>query len=415
MAHPSGHAAPNRRSLARQNRALRAARRGRGAKMAARLAVVAAAAAGIAGFSAAHKTVTITVDGASREVTTFAGSVEGVLAQEHIAYTERDLVAPALEAPVPRSGQIVIRTARQMDLVIDGQPRTVWTTAATVDEVLADLGVRSDEAQLSVSRRAAIERLVGAVDVSTPKALSVTVDGVVMDTYSNAPSVRQVLVELGVILGEHDQVSPGLDEIPEPGQQIVIERAITASGTEVVAIPFETVEKEDPTLAKGAKKIETPGVAGQRVITYRTKTAGGVEVSREKVLEAVTAQPVTQVVLIGTKTAPVAPEVNIDVDPGSAQGIAKQMMLDSYGWGDDQFACLVSLWNRESGWRVNAANRSSGAYGIPQALPGSKMASAGSDWQTNPATQIKWGLGYISGRYSTPCGAWGAFQSKGWY
>ena len=120
-------------------------------------------------------------------------------------------------------------------------------------------------------------------------------------------------------------------------------------------------------------------------------------------------------VAIGTKTAPVPPSVSVDVDPGSAQGIAKQMMLDSYGWGDDQLACLISLWERESGWRVTAANRSSGAYGIPQALPGSKMASAGSDWQTTPATQIKWGLGYIAGRYQTPCGAWGAFQSKGWY
>ena len=85
-----------------------------------------------------------------------------------------------------------------------------------------------------------------------------------------------------------------------------------------------------------------------------------------------------------------------------------------FKWGDDQFACLLSLWNRESGWRVNAAN-SSGAYGIPQALPGSKMASAGADWQTNPATQIAWGLGYIAGRYGTPCGAWDHSESNGWY
>ena len=86
-------------------------------------------------------------------------------------------------------------------------------------------------------------------------------------------------------------------------------------------------------------------------------------------------------------------------------------MLGSYGWGDDQFGCLVSLWNKESGWNYQAYNRSSGAYGIPQALPGSKMGSAGADWQTNPATQIAWGLGYISGRYGSPCGAWAHSQS----
>jgi hypothetical protein len=70
---------------------------------------------------------------------------------------------------------------------------------------------------------------------------------------------------------------------------------------------------------------------------------------------------------------------------------------------------------RESGWRVDANNASSSAYGIPQALPGSKMSSAGADWATNPATQIRWGLGYIEDRYGSPCGAWGHSQSYGWY
>ncbi|MFE5411189.1 lytic transglycosylase domain-containing protein [Microbacterium sp. NPDC056569] len=100
--------------------------------------------------------------------------------------------------------------------------------------------------------------------------------------------------------------------------------------------------------------------------------------------------------------------------PADAQATARSMM-GGYGWGDDQFGCLVSLWNKESGWNYQAYNRSSGAFGIPQALPGSKMGSAGADWQTNPATQIAWGLGYISGRYGTPCGAWGHSQSTGWY
>ena len=81
----------------------------------------------------------------------------------------------------------------------------------------------------------------------------------------------------------------------------------------------------------------------------------------------------------------------------------------------DQFPCLDNLWKRESGWNYRASNRGSGAYGIPQALPGNKMAKFGADWATNPATQIKWGLDYIEGRYSTPCGAWSHSQSTGWY
>ena len=85
------------------------------------------------------------------------------------------------------------------------------------------------------------------------------------------------------------------------------------------------------------------------------------------------------------------------------------------GFEIDQFPCLNKLWNRESGWRTSASNSGSGAYGIPQALPGKKMSSAGADWKTNPATQIKWGLGYIEGRYGSPCEAWQHSESTGWY
>ncbi|QOC93659.1 aggregation-promoting factor C-terminal-like domain-containing protein [Micromonospora craniellae] len=90
------------------------------------------------------------------------------------------------------------------------------------------------------------------------------------------------------------------------------------------------------------------------------------------------------------------------------------MMIDA-GFKIDQFPCLDKLWNKESGWNHKARNPSSGAYGIPQAYPGNKMASVGSDWQTNPVTQITWGLGYIKGRYSNPCGAWAKSQSSGYY
>ncbi|GAA3664905.1 hypothetical protein GCM10022224_031410 [Nonomuraea antimicrobica] len=103
-----------------------------------------------------------------------------------------------------------------------------------------------------------------------------------------------------------------------------------------------------------------------------------------------------------------------DPSPGSNKATAKAM-LSSFGFGGDQWGCLERLWHKESGWNERAMNRYSGAYGIPQSLPGTKMASAGSDWQTNAATQIKWGLGYIKGRYGTPCAAWGHSQSVGWY
>ena len=92
-----------------------------------------------------------------------------------------------------------------------------------------------------------------------------------------------------------------------------------------------------------------------------------------------------------------------------------RLLVGDRGWGDAQFGCLDSLWAKESGWRWQANNSSSGAYGIPQALPGSKMASFGSDWATNPVTQIKWGLQYISARYGDPCSAWAQSSAANWY
>ncbi|MEU0489069.1 lytic transglycosylase domain-containing protein [Nocardiopsis sp. NPDC006139] len=103
------------------------------------------------------------------------------------------------------------------------------------------------------------------------------------------------------------------------------------------------------------------------------------------------------------------------VPAGSAKEIALEMVL-AEGWSESEFTdCLEPLWQKESGWNHLAENPSSGAYGIPQSLPGDKMASHGSDWRTNPATQIAWGIDYIKGRYGTPCGAWAHSQANNWY
>jgi SLT domain-containing protein len=90
-------------------------------------------------------------------------------------------------------------------------------------------------------------------------------------------------------------------------------------------------------------------------------------------------------------------------------------MMLARGWAESQWSCLNTLWEHESNWNPKAKNPSSGATGIPQALPGSKMAANGSDWATNPATQIAWGLDYIKGRYGSPCGAWSFWQAHHWY
>ena len=199
------------------------------------------------------------------------------------------------------------------------------------------------------------------------------------------------------------------------------------------------IEKETDTLPKGETKVETEGVDGLVRTTYEVVSKDGTEVSRTPLSSAVVTEKVDEVVLVGTgsgntggKSAPAdsgsggggggessspAPAANASGDgttPEGAQAIARSLM-GSYGWGDGEFSCLQSLWNRESGWNYQAENASSGAYGIPQALPGSKMSSVAGDWATNPATQITWGLNYISGRYGSPCSAWAHSESVGWY
>jgi len=107
-------------------------------------------------------------------------------------------------------------------------------------------------------------------------------------------------------------------------------------------------------------------------------------------------------------------QLAVTTPSGSPQQIAEQM-LSQFGWSSSQFSCLEPLWAHESGWNVYASNPSSGAYGIPQALPGSKMASAGPDWESDAATQIRWGLEYIQGTYGSPCSAWAHEEADGWY
>lgn len=148
----------------------------------------------------------------------------------------------------------------------------------------------------------------------------------------------------------------------------------------------------------------------QKEILHAAAAATMSMVSSPKLVTQPTTPP-TETAASGTQ-APGVPST--PPDPGTAQSTAYQM-LPSFGWSASaQFGCLDDIWSRESGWRYNAEN-ASGAYGIPQALPGSKMASAGADWMTDPATQIKWGLGYIQGRYGSPCGAWAFWQGNGWY
>ena len=140
---------------------------------------------------------------------------------------------------------------------------------------------------------------------------------------------------------------------------------------------FAFSEVEDPNLPKGHRVVVQSGRVGEATTTYAVQTLGGAEVSRTVLTRTVTTEPRDEIIKVGTM------DVSVSVDPGSARAIGRSLAAQR-GWGDDQFACLDKLWTKESNWRVDADNPNSTAYGIPQALPGSKMASVGADWRTNP-------------------------------
>lgn len=190
--------------------------------------------------------------------------------------------------------------------------------------------------------------------------------------------------------------------------------------TEETEIEFVTSATEDATIAAGTDIVKQAGETGLAEISYQVKLVDGNEVSRTEIARVVTTEPVEQIVIRGT-----GDPTDIAVALATAEGktgtksgnkeYAKIWINQEFGWGEKQYGCLETLWFRESNWNHKATNPVTGAYGIPQSLPGRKMASIADDWKTNPATQIKWGAEYIEDRYDTPCEALDFFYDRNWY
>lgn len=351
--------------------------------------------------------LTIDYNGELHTVGVYGDTVGEALASQHVQLGRDDVVQPDATSRVAQGGTVVVRTSREVTVELDGQVMTLRTTAGTVGELLAALGPRGDGALATASRTARLDR--DPVRFSTVKQVNIAVDGSVLEFHTTQSTVRGLFREAGIKLSDGDVTSVPPDAAAVDGMVIMVSRDASSSRTVTEVLPFETETIEDPSLPEGYESIRTAGVAGEVKVTYAVKTVGGAVVERTEVERKVTRKPVNEEVVVGTMDVATAP-----VDPGSARALGQAMAAER-GWGADEFSCLDQLWEKESGWRWNADNPSSEAYGIAQANPGSKMATVGSDWLTNPATQIEWGLGYISGRYGTPCDAWAHSVEIGWY
>ena len=375
----------------------------------AQVGVLAIVAGGTSAFAVMHKTVTVDLDGHVVSKSAFGRTVGDVLAGSGISVGARDNVQPPVDTEASDGEEIVVRRAHLLTLEIDGKPQTVWTTALTVGDALDALGSRTAGALASASRSQPLGRDGTLLRVSTAKSIHIVVDDKATDTVTTASTVRDALRELGVVLGAADRLSVPLDTTVVDGLVILVSRVTTTSGTETVVAPYATVHQNDPKLPKGTTVVAQVGHSGTAIVTFEADSIGGQQIERRVLSRVLVSEPVDQIVRVGTASLPTA----APVAAGTSRAVGEELVA-ARGWGVDQWACLDTLWAHESGWRVNASNPS-GAYGIPQAMPGSKMASIGADWQTNPATQITWGLNYIAGRYGTPCGAWAFWSAHNWY
>ena len=261
--------------------------------------------------------------------------------------------------------------------------------------------------------------------------------GYEMDVMTTSTKVSDILAENHIVVLDGESVTPNIDEELSDNKTITITKGSTKTNsdedymsaeeilasytqivekvvTEEVEIPYETVTKD---VSNGSSttqnRVVQKGENGLKRVTYRIRYQNGAEIEKTEISSEIIKEPVDKIVEVRTKQVTSRGGV-VSGSVAEYQAYAEKRCFD-YGWSDADFQALVKLWNKESRWNPYASNSSSGAYGIPQALPASKMATYGTDYRTNYKTQIEWGLSYIKSRYGTPSSAWNHSCRKGWY
>ncbi|MFC9822019.1 ubiquitin-like domain-containing protein [Streptomyces erythrochromogenes] len=266
--------------------------------------VVAFLAGGTTAFVAADKSVRLTVDGVPRELHTFAGDVEELLAAEGLAVGPHDLVAPAPGEPLDDGEEIVVRYGRPLRLTLDGQQRQVWTTARTVDGALRQFGIRAEGAYLSAPRTAPVPRSGLTLSVRTERSVTFMADGRERTIRTNAATVQEALDQAGITLQGQDTTSVPPTAFPRDGQTVTVLRITGTREVREERIPFETEKVKDAELFAGTEVVERAGRPGARRVTYSLRTVNGVRQKPRAIADEVVREPVAQLVRVGTRPLP---------------------------------------------------------------------------------------------------------------
>ncbi len=324
---------------------------GRSGRIAVQAAVLTAVIGAGLAYAATNKSVTLSIDGRASKVHAFASSVGDLLRDQNVRVSSRDLVAPAASTSLGDGDTVVVRYARPLTITIDGRQQTFWTTALSVDEALRALGVRAEGAAMSASRSAPLGRAGLTMWLSTPKQVTLSVDGHNHPLTTTAPSVGALLLAQSVTVNPLDRLS-ALPSTPlADGMVIKLTRITTKRVTATEAIAFQTVSTKTSSLYKGQTKVTTPGHAGRRTVVYQLTVVNGRRQSKKLISSTVLKKPVSQVQQVGTKAKPVSSSGS-GGGGGSAGGKAA-----SLNW--------PALAKCESGGNPNSVNPA-GYYGLYQ-------------------------------------------------
>ena len=296
-------------------------------------------------YFAAQKSLTLTVDGQAREVSTYAGTVGEVLEEEGLETRSHDVVLPDADATVSDGDTVVVNRARPLRLTVDGVESEVYVTALSVDEALEQLGYRATDLVVSASRSERLPLDGMALSISTPKDVTLVVDGRQLVVNTTAATAGDLLAQQGVALGATDRTSLYPGQALMNGMRLQVFRVQVDEVTETTVIEHKTVETEDPNALEGDETVTQPGVDGEQATTFRVTVVDGVETAREQLSTTMTRQPVDELVTVGTKERPAASSGNSP----SADGL--------------NWAALAQC---ESGGRPNAVSSTGKYHGLYQ-------------------------------------------------
>lgn len=424
----------------------------------------------------AKKSVAMIINGKTHIVSTYSTNPIRLLEEQHVPVKTHDQIISSSGDILTNHSTVTVRSAYQTSITVDGVTIPFWTVATSVDQLIGFFKANAKNAsRITVNLQNIYDKLTCGLSINKKGPISVIADRKTRIVQNGDLPASAILDSQGIVLGKEDRVSVEEDD----GNTVLrVSRVTHGKETRTVSLPFATQTVVDPKLPANSRVVQQVGVNGEREDVYNVTYVDGKAESATLVSQNLVKPAVNQVIAVGkaapapihknntntqkskqskqqtnaqpkkqnteqpakqekknsqqqtqqqTASAAPAPAANPPApapssNPDSlvhatpeqaklfAQGAAAQM-----GWTGKEWEDLLWLWNRESGWRWNAENPSSHAYGIPQALPGNKMSSAGANWHEDAAIQISWGLSYIKSKYKTPSGAVKHSREIGWY